>query len=237
MPLSLRKLSQHKYAPVILGAISFVTLRSMGIGPVFALFVAVALPISQVAINKYRAMKKYNRLSRQIPETVRAIANAMKAGYSFEQALVFVSNESTQPIREHLNKAVKEIEYNFSTDQVLTHLKKNANHSDMALVTDGILMQYKIGGNLIEMLENIAYITSERLKLQNELKTLTAQGRFSGIMVAMLFPISLLMFSIVSPQYVNILYDTVPGQFFLVLGIVLEIIGFKLIWNITHIKS
>lgn len=236
MPLSLKKLSQHKYVPAVNGIVAFFILKLMGISLIFALFGALIPPISQIVIKKYGAMKRHERLSKQIPETVRALANAMKAGYSFEQAFIFVSNESTEPIREYLHKAVKEIEYNFSTAQVLTNLEKDANHSDMTLLTDGILMRYKIGGNLIEMLENIAHITSERLKLQNELKTLTAQGRVSGIIVALLFPLSLLIFSLISPHYIGIMYDTTPGQFFLVLGIILEIIGFKLIWNITHIK-
>lgn len=236
MPLSLKKLSQHKYFPAAAGLIAFFMLILVGIGFILALFIGIAFPISQIAISKYCSAKKYNRLTKQIPETVRAIANAMKAGYSFEQALIFVSSESVAPISEYLHQTVKEIEYSFSTDQVLTNLKKYANHGDISLVADGILMQYKIGGNLVEMLENIAYITSERMKLQSELKTLTAQGRFSGIIVAMLFPISLFMFTMISPEYVGVLYDTSIGQFFLVLAIGLEIIGFKLIWNITHVK-
>lgn len=208
----------------------------IGAGLIFSLFGALIPPVSQIAVKKYAAVKKYGRISAQIPETVRAIGNAMKAGYSFEQALTFVANESVEPINEYLRKAVKEIEYNFSTDNVLKNLKKDANHDDITLVTDGILMQYKIGGNLIEMLENIAYITGERLKLENEMKTLTAQGRISGIIVGMLFPISLLMFTIISPEYIGIMYSTIHGQAFLVLGIILEIVGFKLIWNITHVK-
>lgn len=236
MPLSLKKLSQHKYFPAVAGLIAFFMLTLADIGFVLALFIGIAFPVSQIAISKYCSAKKYNRLTKQIPETVRAIANAMKAGYSFEQALIFVSGESVAPISEYLHQAVKEIEYSFSTDQVLINLKKYANHSDISLVADGILMQYKIGGNLVEMLENIAYITSERMKLQNELRTLTAQGRFSGIIVALLFPISLFMFTTISPEYVGVLYDTSIGQFFLVLAIGLEIIGFKLIWNITHVK-
>lgn len=236
MQVSLKKLSRHKYAPAVSGAVSFLLLELMGAGFIFSFFGALIPPISQIAIKKYAAVKKYARISTQIPETVRAIGNAMKAGYSFEQALTFVANESTEPISEYLSKAVREIEYNFSIDKALTHLKKNANHNDVTLVVDGILMQYKIGGNLVEMLENIAYITGERLKLQNELKSLTAQGRFSGIIVGMLFPLSLLMFTIISPEYIGIMYSTIQGQFFLVLGIILEIIGFKLIWNITHVK-
>lgn len=236
MQVSLRKLSRHKYAPAVSGAVAFVFLMLSGAGLVFSFFGALIPPISQIAVKKYAAAKKYARISTQIPETVRAIGNAMKAGYSFEQALTFVANESTEPISEHLSKAVREIEYNFSIDKALTHLKKNANHDDLTLVVDGILMQYKIGGNLVEMLENIAYITGERLKLQNELKSLTAQGRFSGIIVGMLFPLSLLMFTIISPEYIGIMYSTIQGQFFLVLSIILEIIGFKLIWNITHVK-
>ena len=236
MLLFLRKLSRHKFAPTVSGLIIFLILLLKGVGFIFALCIGVALPISHFVLGKYLAMKRYDRLTQQIPETIRAIANAMKAGYSFEQAFIFVASESVDPIGTYLRNAVKEIEYNFSTDAVLTRLRNNANHRDIDLVVDGILMQHKIGGNLVEMLENIAYITSERMKLENELKVLTAQGRVSGVIVAMLFPISLFMFTMISREYVDVLYNTTIGQFFLVLAIELEIIGFKMIWNITHVK-
>src|SRR3989338_6943308 len=146
----LRKLSRHKFAPPALGLLIFLLLLVKGVSLIFALCIGIAFPVSHFVLTRYFAMKKYDRLTQQIPETVRAIANAMKAGYSFEQAFSFVASESINPIGAYLHHAVKEIEYNFSTHEVLTRLKKNANHRDMDLVADGILMQYKIGGNLVE---------------------------------------------------------------------------------------
>ncbi|MDP4008604.1 MAG: type II secretion system F family protein [Candidatus Peregrinibacteria bacterium] len=236
MKISLNKIYSYKYFLLICEFLIFILCMLIGIKFLFSFFIAVSPMAFIYIVQKFAEIKRKRRFSEQIPETVRAISNAMKAGYSFEQALSFVSRESISPIKGYLTETVRELEYNFSTEEVLNNLKNKANNSDINLVVDGILMQYKIGGNLIEMLENIADVTRERVKLQNDLKTFTAQGRFSGILVSMLFPLSLFMFSIISPEYVAPMYDTITGQFFLILAVLLEIIGFRLIWNITHIK-
>ncbi|MBT6068956.1 hypothetical protein HOG48_04335 [Candidatus Peregrinibacteria bacterium] len=233
---SLRKILKHKYAPLLYGAMAFALFHILGVQIIFAFFLGIAVPAFILIVKRYGEIKKHKRLTDQIPETVRAIANAMKAGYSFEQALTFVARESADPIGEHLNETVRELDYNFSTEEILTNLKRRAAHSDMNLIVDGILMQYRIGGNLIEMLGNMADMTNDRIKLQNDLKAFTAQGRFSGILVSLLFPLSLFMFSMISPDYVAPMYHTLPGQFLLIFAIILEIIGFRLIWKITHIK-
>jgi len=176
------------------------------------------------------------KLTEQIPDTIEALANTMKAGYSFEQGLTFIMRESIEPMKSPLKYTVEKIEYGFTTKEALKALQKHTQHKDISLVVDSILMQQALGGNLVEMLEKISNIIRERIKLQNDLHTLTAQGRFSGILIALLCPVSLIMFYIISPQYISVMFNTTLGQLLLIIALTLEAIGFKLIWNITHLE-
>ncbi len=229
------KLNSYPYSTHIAIALLVLILIMLKVSPALALLIGGSIFGTKFLIQKYRKKQYREKLTEQIPDTIEALANAMKAGYSFEQALEFITRESREPLKESLEYAIEKMNYSFTTKAALESLQKRANHKDIDLIVNGILMQYQIGGNIIEMLENSSALMRERLKLQNELKAFTAQGRFSGILIALLCPISVVMFYIISPEYIGILFHTTPGQFFLILAAILEIIGFKLIWNITHL--
>lgn len=186
--------------------------------------------------DRVRSIGRNDKLEKQIPDTIEALANAMKAGYSLEQGLEFIARESVEPIKSPLVFATNKMQYSFSTQEILLSLQEKTAHKDMDIIINGILMQYQIGGNIIKMLENMSSLMRERIKLKNEMRALTAQGRFSGILIALLCPISLFMFYILSPDYINLLFFTSIGRLLLIIALSLEIIGFKLIWNITHLK-
>ena len=203
----------------------------------FFLFITgITIIGSYLLYKKYRENQKAERFSDQIPDTLEALANAMKAGYSFPQAFEFVTRESVKPISEPLTRAVEKMKYNFSMTEVLETLKKESDHPDIDLAIDGLLMQYAIGGNIIEMLVKMSHLIRNRRKLQKDIKSFTAQGRFSGILISFLCPASLIIFYLLSPEYISIMFTSALGQLMLLCALILECIGFKLIWNITHIK-
>lgn len=182
------------------------------------------------------AYKERSRLSIQLPDTLDALSNAMRAGYSFPQALEFVERESLMPTKHLLNQAVKEMRHNFSMEEVLLNLQNKAKNRDIEFAIQALLMQLSIGGNVSDMMQQQAAIIRERLSLERDMRAATAQGRMSGLIVALLWPISLSLFYLVSPNYISVMFDTGIGQSLLLLAIVLEIIGFGIIWKITNVK-
>lgn len=202
----------------------------------FITLIILGAPLGYTAYKKYRESREKEKFSNQIPDTLEALANAMKAGYSFPQALTFVTREAAKPIQIPLQRATEKMQYNFGIKETLSTLKKEANHPDIDLTIDGILMQYSIGGNIIEMLEKMSHLIRDRRKLEKDIKSFTAQGRFSGILISLLCPVSLIMFYIISPEYIGVMFSNPLGQALLLLALVLEIIGFRLIWKITHIQ-
>lgn len=201
-----------------------------------ALFITGCTLMFGYALVTTQYQKIRNKYTNQLPDTLDALSNAMQAGYSFPQALIFVERESLHPIQTLLQTATSELNYNFSVEEVLENMNTRAKNRDVSLVCEGLLMQLRIGGNLAQMMKKEAHIIRERLSLEKDIQAATSQGRLSGLIIALLWPLSALLFSYISPEYISVLFYTPQGQTLLFFGFILEIIGFYMIWRITTVK-
>src|SRR5690606_9544446 len=105
------------------------------------------------------------------------------------------------PIAQEFARTVKEISLGTDVDYALKALAKRANSEDLDLVITVVQIQRQIGGNLAEILDTIATTIRERIRIKGEIKTLTAQGRISGLVVSLL-PVALGVFLyLTNPEY------------------------------------
>ena len=143
------------------------------------------LPKYIISKRKKDRMKLFDS---QLNEGISIISNSLKAGYSFLKAVAVVSEETSDPFSKEFKKLLKEMSLGIAEEDSLKNLQNRMDSEDLKLIINAILIQKDIGGNLSEILDNIAETIMERQKMKNELKTLTAQGRLSG-MILMLMPI------------------------------------------------
>jgi tight adherence protein B len=109
-------------------------------------------------------------------------------------------------------------------------------NQEFKMVLDGLIMQNKMGGDIIKMLQQMAAWTNQKNKLQKDIKAFTSQGRLSGAIIILLWPISAMIFYFLNANYISILFTSDTGRMFLILSLFLEIIGFAMIWKIIKIK-
>jgi tight adherence protein B len=115
-------------------------------------------------------------------------------------------------------------------------MRKRVESDDLDLVITAVLIQRQVGGNLSEILDTIAETVRERIRIKQEIRTLTAQGRISGLVIAILpFGLGLLLFSM-NPEYMSVLFENPLGQLMIVVAVVSEIIGALIIKRIVNIK-
>ena len=107
---------------------------------------------------------------------------------------------------------------------------------DLDLMISAVLIQRQVGGNLAEVLDNISHTLRERIRIKGEIKTLTAQGRISGLIIGLLPPILFAILMVINPGYVGILIQTPIGIMLLMAGVVSEIIGVMFIKKIVDIE-
>lgn len=182
-----------------------------------------------------RIKKRVKAFDDQLNEGLVMISNALKAGYSFLQALAVAADETQDPFSKEFKGLLKELSLGIPLEDGLSNLMDRMPSEDLKLIVNAILIQKDVGGNLSEILENIGETIRERQRIKNEINTLTAQGRLSGIII-MAMPVVLgVMIYVFSPDYIMELFNTLIGRILLVVAFVSQILGWIFIRKIVNI--
>lgn len=182
------------------------------------------------------ADKRVKQVAAQLPDALSIMANAMKSGYSLLQAMEVVSREMPAPISTEFALVLKETRVNISVEDALVNLTQRVPSGDLDLMVTAMLIQRQIGGNLSEILEKINETIRERIRILGEVKTLTAQGKMSGIIVGGL-PLALgLILQVLSPGYVTPLFTSPIGWAMLGAAVVMQVVGILFIRSIIHLE-
>jgi tight adherence protein B len=190
-----------------------------------------------------RKSGRLNSFNKQLPDTITLIANALRAGSSFLQAIELVVRESRPPISTEFGRVIREVNLGLPFDQALENMVRRVRSDDLELMATAISIQHQVGGNLAEILDSIAYTIRERVRIKGEIKTLTAQQRMSGYVVAGL-PIGLAgILFIIAPNFMKPMFDNPPailglpaGVVILLFGMFMMFIGFLFIRRIVDIE-
>ena len=211
--------------------------------PIFLIVGAIVgffLPRLWVRRRQNGRLKAFND---QLADTIMLIANALRAGSSFLQAVEMVVRETQAPMSTEFARVVREVNLGLPFDQALENMVRRVKSEDLELMVIAISIQHQVGGNLAEILDSIAFTIRERVRIQGEIRTLTAQQRMSGLVVGLL-PIFLLVFlSIVAPNFMSALFnpeitlgDLPAGAVLLGLGGFMMGVGFLAIRRIVDIE-
>ena len=199
-----------------------------------SLVLAMFLPELVVRFRKSRNKKLLNE---QIYYSIGVISGSLQAGHSFLQALKIVASDIEDPLRREYLRIVKEINLGLPIQFTLTQAKERIDTNDFSLFVNAVLIQLKTGGNLAEILDRIAATIRDRQKLDNELRTLTAQGRLSGLIIVLL-PIALALFMYISNrEHIMLLFTTTLGRIMLAMAVGGQIIGIYFIKKIITLDT
>ena len=203
------------------------------------LLILLGLPIAWLlggAFLRFRQSRRTRAFNNQLGETITLLSNALKAGYSFSQALATVGRNASPPISEEFNRATREIALGISVDDALNHMVQRNKSEDFDLLVTAVQIQRVVGGNLAEILDTIAYTIRERVRIQGEIRTLTAQARISGIIITLLpFGLAVIL-SFISPSYFGPMLNETLGRVMLGIGVVMIGIGAAAIQKIVKIE-
>jgi len=198
-----------------------------------ALFAGYLIPGFYV---KYRINKRLKAFNNQLGDTLTLLSNALKAGYSFAQAIDTVAKNAVPPIADEFARAVREMNLGGSPDEALQNITKRIASADFDLVATAYSIHRTVGGNLAEILDNIAYTIRERVRIKGEIATLTAQARASGTLITFL-PIVLAAFMFfVTPTYFRPMFDNFVGWILIAIGIFMIFIGNLIIRRVIAIE-
>src|SRR5229473_4001691 len=185
---------------------------------------------------KYRINKRLKAFNNQLGDTLTLLSNAIKAGYSFAQAIDTVAKNAVPPIGDEFGRAVREMNLGGSPDEALMNITKRVISPDFDLVATAYSIHRTVGGNLAEILDNIAYTIRERVRIKGEISTLTAQARASGTLITAL-PIILAAFMyFVTPTYFRPMFGSIIGWILLVICGFMIFVGNLIIRRVVAIE-
>ncbi|HZP56375.1 MAG TPA: type II secretion system F family protein [Dehalococcoidia bacterium] len=179
--------------------------------------------------------RRAQQVAKQLPEAVTMMANALRAGFAFQHGMDMVAKEFEPPIAEEFQRATTDIAVGASVEEALHGMMARADSEDMNLIVTAVLIQRSSGGNLAEILENVAETMRERERLEGEVRTMTSQQRFSGTVLTFWPLLLLLLFCALNWHHTSVLFTTFAGRIMLAAGGIGQLLGFFTIRRILDV--
>ena len=217
----------------ILGAIlvTMLTRSPFGIPAGFA--IGFALPFMFL---KFKRTKRLRAFEEQFPEALDLIARALKAGHAFATGLKMAADELSEPVGPEFRKTFDEQNFGLPLKDALENLTLRLPILDVRFFATAVLIQRETGGNLSEILENLAHVVRERFKILRQVRVYTAHGRLTGYVLLALPAVLGIALSFINPDHMNMLFRERMGQILLMVAMGMQIAGYIWIKQVVKIE-
>src|SRR5262249_37177293 len=155
------------------GLLAMVFLR-FPFAPLVAGLIGAALPVAFLLQRRSARLKKFEE---QFPEALDLLARAIRAGHAFQTAMGMVAEELPKPVGPEFKQAFDQQNYGLPLREALNQLAERVPILDVRFFVTAVLIQRETGGNLSEILDNLAHVVRERFKIIRQVRVHTAHGR------------------------------------------------------------
>jgi len=201
--------------------------------PIVALVAGFAAPTLYLMFQRSRRMAKFEE---QFPEALDLLARALRAGHAFQTAMGMVADDLKEPVGKEFRKTFDQQNFGLPLRDALFQLADRIPLMDVRFFTTAVLIQRDTGGNLAEILDNLSHVVRERFRIRREIRTKTAHGRFTGL-VLLALPAGLgVILTVLNPDHMNLLFDHRIGHMLIATAIVMQTVGFFWIRKILDLE-
>lgn len=176
------------------------------------------------------------RINAQLVDLLGLVSNSLKSGYGLMQSFEFAARQLDGPMAVELRRMLREANLGLSAEDALNSLGERIYSKDMDMVLTAINIQRAVGGNLAEILDKVSFTMRERERIRGEISTLTAQQKMTGIVIGGLPVFMFVLFMIMNPSYMSLLFTELAGRAILGAAIGLELLGYLAIKKIMAIE-
>jgi tight adherence protein B len=226
---------------VVLTTLMFAALASIGTFMfthlMWAAMVAFVLGLGiQPMLLKHKRTKRIYRFEEHFPEALDLLSRAVRAGHAFSAGMKMVADELDDPVGPEFRKAFDEQNYGLPLKESLNGMAERIPLLDVKFFATAVLIQRETGGNLAEILDNLANVVRERFKIRRQVRVHTAHGRFTGYVLMALPAFLAVALMFINPEHMNLLFEEKIGQMMILLCIVMQGIGFIWIKQVVKIE-
>lgn len=195
----------------------------------------VLLGLATILVAQKRSALR-RELENSLGDIVTVAAGALRAGYSFLQAIDILASETKGRMGDEFKRMLRELSLGVGVEEALTHAALRVASTDFDLIVAAVLVQRQVGGNLAEVLDITGETIRERIRIKGEVRTLTAQGRMSLWIFTLLTPGIAAALFLMNPGYISTLWQSSTGIAMVVGAIIGQVLGTFVIRNIVRIE-
>lgn len=198
--------------------------------------VLVAAALGPVMYLDMAASRRRARFDAQLPDVVSLISGSLRAGWGIQQALELIVGEIGEPAATEFARVQSETRLGLSLEESLEKMARRLGSEDFRWIASAIAIQREVGGNLAEILDIAVGTIRERAELRREVHSLTAEGRFSAIVLIALPFLLLAALAVVSPKYLSSMTGSSYGPFLLAFAALLLAVGGVWLYRISKVE-
>jgi tight adherence protein B len=201
-----------------------------------AIFIGVVTASAPFLFLRYKALKRQRAFEEQFPEALDLIGRALRAGHAFNTGLGMVAEEIPEPVGGEFRLIHDRQNYGMPLADALKDFGARVPLLDARFFVTAVLTQRESGGNLAEVLDNLANLIRERFKVKRQVRTVSAHGRITGWVLSFLAPTLAAVLVIIAPAHMGLMLKDPLGVRMIIGAMVLQIIGVIAIRRIINIE-
>jgi tight adherence protein B len=176
------------------------------------------------------------RFEEQVPEALDLLSRALRAGHAFQTAMGMVGDDLKEPVGPEFKRTFDQQNYGLPLREALHQLTERIPLLDVRFFVTAVLIQRETGGNMSEILDNLAHVVRERFKILRQVRTHTAHGRFTAVVLLSLPPFLAAALTFIAPEHMELLFTNKMGQMMLIVAILMQLVGFVWIRKVIKIE-
>jgi tight adherence protein B len=206
------------------------------IGKPFAFFLAPGAGALPFMVLRRKRTRRIEAFEGQFPDSLQFIARAMRAGHAFSVSLELLHKEFADPLGSEFRRVFEEQNLGLPLDVTLEKLAKRVPLMDVSFFVAAVLLQKRTGGNLAEILEKLGGLIRERFKLRGQIRTISAHGRLSSMVLTAIPTVVGILMYFVNPEHMNFFVEEEAGQWMAGLAIGFQALGYFIMRQIVKIE-
>ncbi len=191
------------------------------------------LPIFYV---RRKRTKRLNAFEELLPDSIDLVGRALRAGHPLTAGFKMAADDGPEPVAGEFRRIFEEQRFGLPLQDSLLGMADRVNLVDVRILVTAILIQREVGGNLAEILDNLAAVVRARFTIRRQLRVYTAQGRMTGYLLSALPIISVLDSVHAESKYMSILFTDPIGKILVGVAISMQLVGFLWIRKIIKIE-
>jgi len=204
--------------------------------PLAAAVMGVAAAYIPIWFVGFKARGRIAKFEEQFPEAIDLLARALRAGHAFTTGLSMVAEEMPDPVGTEFRLAYDRQNFGMPVPEALKSLGERVPLLDARFFVTAVLTQREAGGNLSEVLDNLAQVIRERFKVKRQVRVITAHARITGWVLAMLPPSLGAVLTLLAPEHMSLLWTHPTGIRMVVVALILQVVGTLIIRKLVDVE-